>query len=56
MLLDHVSDRQHFGGRRSLAGSMIGSIGETQEMLNFSGAHNITSDIEVIDIKQVNEA
>jgi len=44
------------GGRRSLAGSMIGSIGETQEMLDFSGEHGITSDIEVIGIQQVNDA
>jgi uncharacterized zinc-type alcohol dehydrogenase-like protein len=42
--------------RRSSAGSLIGSIGETQEMLDFSGEHGITSDIEVIDIQQVNEA
>jgi uncharacterized zinc-type alcohol dehydrogenase-like protein len=44
------------GGRKSLAGSMIGSIGETQEMLDFSGTHNIVSDIEVIDIASVNDA
>jgi len=44
------------GGRRSLAGSMIGSIAETQEMLDFSGEHHITSDIETIGIQQVNEA
>jgi uncharacterized zinc-type alcohol dehydrogenase-like protein len=44
------------GGRRSLSGSMIGSIGETQEMLDFSAEHGITSDIEVIDIQNVNEA
>lgn len=43
-------------GRRSLAGSMIGSIKETQEMLDFCGKHNITAEIEVIDIKDVNEA
>jgi len=44
------------GGRRRLAGSMIGSIAETQEMLDFSGEHNIVSDIETIDIADVNEA
>jgi uncharacterized zinc-type alcohol dehydrogenase-like protein len=44
------------GGRKSLAGSMIGSIAETQEMLDFSAEHNIVSDIEVIAINQVNEA
>lgn len=43
-------------GRRSLAGSLIGGIAETQEMLDFCGKHNITSDIELIDIQQVNEA
>jgi uncharacterized zinc-type alcohol dehydrogenase-like protein len=43
-------------GRRSLAGSMIGSIAETQEMLDFSGEHNIVSDIETIDIAEVNAA
>ena len=43
-------------GRRSLAGSMIGSIAETQEMLDFSGEHNIVSDIETIDFASVNEA
>ncbi len=43
-------------GRKSIAGSMIGSIAETQEMLDFCGEHNITSDIETISIDQVNEA
>lgn len=43
-------------GRRSLAGSMIGSIAETQEMLDFSGEHNIVSEIETIDFDYVNEA
>ncbi|PRY55234.1 putative zinc-type alcohol dehydrogenase-like protein [Arcticibacter pallidicorallinus] len=43
-------------GRKSLAGSMIGGIAETQEMLDFCGEHNITSDIEMIDIEQINEA
>jgi uncharacterized zinc-type alcohol dehydrogenase-like protein len=43
-------------GRRSLSGSMIGGIAETQEMLDFCGAHNITSDVEVIPIQKVNEA
>lgn len=43
-------------GRRSLAGSAIGGIKETQEMLDFCGTHKITSDIEVIPIQQVNEA
>ncbi|TRL40763.1 NAD(P)-dependent alcohol dehydrogenase [Rhizobium straminoryzae] len=43
-------------GRRSLSGSMIGSIKETQEMLDFCGKHDITADIERIDIKDINEA
>jgi uncharacterized zinc-type alcohol dehydrogenase-like protein len=42
--------------RRSLSGSAIGGITETQEMLDFCGAHNITSDVEVIPIQKVNEA
>jgi alcohol dehydrogenase (NADP+) len=43
-------------GRRSLSGSPIGGIPETQEMLNFCGEHNITADVEVIPIQKVNEA
>jgi uncharacterized zinc-type alcohol dehydrogenase-like protein len=43
-------------GRRSLSGSPIGGIPETQEMLDFCGEHNITSDVEVIPIQKVNEA
>jgi uncharacterized zinc-type alcohol dehydrogenase-like protein len=42
--------------RRSFAGSTIGSIGETQEMLDFCGKHNIVADIEMINIQQINEA
>jgi len=44
------------GGRRSLAGSQIGGIKETQEMLNFCARHGVTCDIEVIPIQKVNEA
>jgi Zn-dependent alcohol dehydrogenases len=43
-------------GRRSLSGSGIGGIAETQEMLDFCGEHNITADVEVIPIQKVNEA
>jgi uncharacterized zinc-type alcohol dehydrogenase-like protein len=43
-------------GRRSLSGSMIGGIAETQEMLDFCGEHNITADVEVIPIQKANEA
>jgi uncharacterized zinc-type alcohol dehydrogenase-like protein len=43
-------------GRRSLSGSPIGGIAETQEMLDFCGEHNITADVDVIPIQKVNEA
>jgi len=43
-------------GRRSLSGSPIGGIKETQDMLDFCGEHNITADVEVIPIQKVNEA
>jgi uncharacterized zinc-type alcohol dehydrogenase-like protein len=43
-------------GRKSVSGSPIGGLAETQEMLNFCGEHGITSDVEVIAIQQVNEA
>lgn len=42
--------------RKSILGSMIGGIKETQEMLDFCAAHNIVSDVEVIDINYINEA
>ena len=42
--------------RRRLAGSLIGGIAETQEMLDFCAEHNIVSDIEMIDIQNINEA
>jgi uncharacterized zinc-type alcohol dehydrogenase-like protein len=44
------------GGRHSLSGSSIGGIRETQEMLDFCGEHNLTADVEVISIQQINEA
>jgi uncharacterized zinc-type alcohol dehydrogenase-like protein len=43
-------------GRRSLSGSLIGGIAETQEMLDFCGSHNITSDVEIIPVQKINEA
>ena len=43
-------------GRRSLSGSPIGSIAQTQEMLDFCAEHNITADVEVIPIQKINEA
>jgi uncharacterized zinc-type alcohol dehydrogenase-like protein len=42
--------------RRSLAGSAIGGIRETQEMLDFCAENGITSDIELIPIQQINQA
>jgi uncharacterized zinc-type alcohol dehydrogenase-like protein len=43
-------------GRKSISGSLIGGIKETQEMLDFCGKHNITADVEIIPIQKVNEA
>jgi uncharacterized zinc-type alcohol dehydrogenase-like protein len=42
--------------RRNFAGSAIGGISETQEMLDFCGEHQIVSDIELIPIQKINEA
>jgi uncharacterized zinc-type alcohol dehydrogenase-like protein len=44
------------GRRRSFSGSLIGGIAETQEMLDFCGKHNIVSDIEMINIQDINKA
>jgi uncharacterized zinc-type alcohol dehydrogenase-like protein len=43
-------------GRKSVAGSLIGGIAETQQMLDFCGQHGIASDVEVIPMQQINEA
>ncbi|WEZ86628.1 NAD(P)-dependent alcohol dehydrogenase [Pseudomonas sp. NyZ480] len=43
-------------GRKAIAGSFIGGIAATQEMLDFCGAHGIVSDVEVISMQQINEA
>lgn len=43
-------------GRKAISGSLIGGIAETQEMLDFCGKHNITSEIEIINIQDINEA
>jgi alcohol dehydrogenase (NADP+) len=63
MTLVGVPERPHMvpanaliNGRRSLAGSLIGGIAETQEMLDFCAAHGITSDIELIPMSAINEA
>jgi uncharacterized zinc-type alcohol dehydrogenase-like protein len=42
--------------RKSVAGSVIGGIAETQEMLDFCGEHGITADIEMITMQEINEA
>ena len=42
--------------RKKLAGSLIGGIPETQEMLDFCAAHNIVADIEVVAASAINEA
>jgi uncharacterized zinc-type alcohol dehydrogenase-like protein len=44
------------GGRRSIIGSLIGGIRETQEMLDYCGEHNIVSDVEVIPVQEINTA
>lgn len=44
------------GGRKTLAGSLIGGIAETQEMLDFCAEHRIGADVEVIPIQKINEA
>ena len=43
-------------GRKAVAGSLIGGIAETQELLDFCGKHNITSDIEIIKMQEINVA
>jgi len=54
--LSQVNAAQLIFGRRSLAGSLIGGIAETQEMLDFCGEKNILSEVEVIRMEEVNEA
>ncbi len=53
---DAVSTKPMIFKRRSVAGSLIGGIKETQEMLDFCGEKNIVSDIEIIKIQDINEA
>ena len=43
-------------GRKSISGSLIGGIKETQEMLDFCGKHGITADVEVVPVQKINEA
>lgn len=54
--LNKVNAAQLMFGRKKLAGSLIGGISQTQEMLNFCGEHNIVSDVEIIKINQIQEA
>jgi uncharacterized zinc-type alcohol dehydrogenase-like protein len=51
-----ISEFLLIGNRRSIAGSMIGGIPETQEMLDFCADYNIISDVEVISMKDINKA
>jgi uncharacterized zinc-type alcohol dehydrogenase-like protein len=43
-------------GRRAVGGSIIGGLGETQEMLDFCGKHEVAADVEVIPVQKLNEA
>ena len=52
----HLVTAQIVMARRSIAGSLIGGIAETQEMLDYCAHNNIVSDVEVIDIQEINEA
>jgi len=54
MMIDH--NMSLIFGRKSLAGSLIGGIAETQEMFDFCAEHNIVSDIELIRMDQINDA
>ncbi len=54
--MDQLNTRPLILGRRAVAGSVIGGIPETQEMLDFCGEHKITSDIELIRIQDINTA
>ena len=54
--LDSVNGAMLVTGRKAVAGSFIGGLQETQEMLDFCGEHNITSDIEVIAASEIDAA
>ena len=54
--LNQVNAAQLMFGRKKLAGSLIGGISQTQEMLNFCGKYNIISEVEVIRMDQIEEA
>ncbi len=52
----HIPSSSLIWGRKSVSGSLIGGIAETQEMLDFCGKHNITCEIEMLPIQKINEA
>ena len=54
--LNQVNAAQLMFGRKQLAGSLIGGISQTQEMLNFCGEHNIVSEVELIRMDQIQQA
>src|SRR5690606_31230780 len=54
--LEPMNGGQIILGRKRIAGSLIGGIKETQEMLDFCGKHNIVSDIEMITMQEINTA
>ena len=54
--LAHILPQNIILARRSISGSLIGGLPETQEMLDYCASHNIVSDIEVIPIQQINAA
>ena len=55
-MLDELHGGGLIMGRKRIAGSVIGGIKETQEMLDFCGQHDITCDVEMIDIQNINDA
>lgn len=55
-MLDELHGGGLIMGRKRIAGSVIGGIKETQEMLDFCGKHDIACDVEMIDIQEINEA
>jgi uncharacterized zinc-type alcohol dehydrogenase-like protein len=54
--LEKVNAAQLIFGRKTLVGSLIGGIKETQEMLDFCGEKEIVSDVEMIQINEINHA
>ena len=54
--LDQVNAAQLMFGRKRMAGSIIGGIQETQEMLNYCAEKNIVSEVEMIEMTQINYA